>query len=210
MFHTKARNVAYNKLLELLVAKHSKCHKSKMFVLIGGCSRSGKTTLCRRIREDLYNRGIESLLINLDNWLIDINDRTGNETVRERYNYESIAEDIKRVQKGDAIHPPLYDPQTRSIICESRPNPIIIRNGCIGIVDGAIALDIEELRNIADLKIFVSVEDNLRVDRLMKFYLEYKGCSLEETIAIIKDREKEEIPIISATKRFADVIYCSQ
>jgi len=210
MFNAKARNVAYHKLLELLVAKHSKCHKSKMFVLIGGCSRSGKTTLCRRIREDLYNRRIESSLINLDNWLIDINDRTGNETVRERYNYESITEDIEKVKKGHTIHPPLYDPQTRSIICKSSPNPIIIKNGYIGIVDGAIALDIEELRNIADFKIFVSVEDNLRRDRLMKFYLEYKGCSLQETIAIIKVREKEEIPIINATKRFADVIYCSQ
>lgn len=210
MFDAKAQNVAYNKLLELLLSKYNQACKARVLILIGGCSRSGKTTLCRRIKEDLYHRGIESLIINLDNWLIGINDRTGNETVRERYNYKGITEDIEKAKKGHAIHPPLYDPRTRSIICKSIPNPITIRNGCIGIVDGAIALDIEELRNIADLKIFVSVEDNLRADRLMKFYLEYKGCSLHETIAIIKGREKEEIPIINATKRFADVIYHSQ
>lgn len=202
--------VSYAGLFRSMMVKYRDHQKDRAFVLIGGCSRSGKTTLSKKIEQDLNREGIASAIINLDNWLMGIDERSGKETVRERYHYENIERDIRKLQAGYPIHPPVYDPRTRMIISRSRPGAISLRGGGIGIVDGTIALDIEALRKVALFKIFVEVEDNVRFVRLMRFYFEFKGCNLDETFSIIQNREKEEVRIIKETKPYADVIYMSQ
>ena len=192
------------------MAKFRNHQKKRALVLIGGCSRSGKTTLSKKIERDLHREGIASAIISLDNWLMGIDERTGKETVRERYRYERITRDLGKLQAGYPIHPPVYDPRTRMIISRSSPEAINLSGGGIGIVDGTIALDIEALRKIALFKIFVEVEDKVRFDRLMRFYVEFKGCNLDETFSIIQNRENEEVRVIKETKQYADVIYVSQ
>ena len=66
---------------------------------------------------------------------------------------------------------------------------------------------IKELRNISDFNIFVDVDDNIRKERLMKFYIDYKKCSVDESEKLIKARELEEVPTIKKTMNYADVIY---
>ena len=154
---------------------------------------------------NLKEKNIDCIIFSLDNWLLSLDERKGDETVRERFQYKKISEAIIQIKKGAKVYSPIYDPKTRKIVRKKSLNPICINEG-ICIVDGVVASDIKELRNISDFNIFVDVDDNIRKERLMKFYIDYKKCSVDESGKLIKARELEEIPTIKKTMNYADVI----
>ncbi|MHA2329131.1 MAG: hypothetical protein ACXACR_11485, partial [Candidatus Hodarchaeales archaeon] len=78
-----------------MIQKYTESNKSIFLVLIGGCSRTGKTYLTEKLRSELKRYKINSIVIKLDNWLLGINERSGKETVRERFNYFEIRDSIK-------------------------------------------------------------------------------------------------------------------
>lgn len=201
-------HINYKKLFDCLLAAYTKSNKKRFMVLIGGCAQSGKTTLAKRIKKDLRKKNIEGIIISLENWLLGLNERKGTETVRKRFQYEKISEAITQIKDGNKVYASIYDPKTRLIVSKKSLNPIYINKG-ICIVDGVVALDIEELRSISDFNIFVDVDDDIRKKRLMKFYVDYKKCSIYESEKLIKARELEEVPTIKKTMNYADVIYKS-
>jgi D-glycero-D-manno-heptose 1,7-bisphosphate phosphatase len=198
----------YRKLFDSLLKSYFMSNKKRFIVSIGGCAQSGKTTLAEKIKKHLNKMGIKCIVVSLDNWILDLNERKGDETVRERFLYKQISEAIALIKEGNRVYAPIYDPKTRSVISKKSSTPISIDTG-ICIVDGVVALDIEELRKISDFKIFVDVSNNIRKSRLKKFYIKYKKCSLYETKDIIKSRELEEVPTIKKTKKYADILYNS-
>jgi len=202
----KTRYVNYEMLCDCLLNAYSKSNKKRFIVLIAGCAQSGKTTLAEKIKKDLGNKEINYIIVPLDNWLLGLNERKGDETVREKFQYKKISEAIIQIKKGNKVYPSIYDPKTRLIVSKKSLNPIYINEG-ICIVDGVVALDIEELRNISDFNIFVDVDDDVRKKRLMKFYIDYKNCSVNESEKLINTRELEEVPTIKKTINYADVIY---
>jgi uridine kinase len=185
--------------------KISRSKNERAVVSIGGCSRSGKTVLAGMLRRDLEQRGVAVRILKLDNWLKGVDERTGKETVRERYDYAAITRAVNDLREGKQVCSPSYDARTRRIVKQADATPISIDTGVI-IVDGTISLDIPELRELSNFKVFVEIDDILRKQRLVSFYREYKKCSEEETNRIIAEREKEEIPIIKDTREFADFV----
>ena len=207
LLKSRTEHVDYETLFDSLLKAYFKSNKNLRFMVsIGGCAQSGKTTLANRIKDDLNKRGINNMIISLDSWLLGLDERKGDETVRERFPYKKISEAITRIKAGNKVYAPIYDPKTRLIVSKKSLNPIYIDEG-VCIVDGVVALDIEELRNISDFNIFVDINDNIRKKRLRVFYTDYKKCSLEETEKIVEPRELEEVPIIKKTEIYADVIY---
>ncbi len=197
----------YPTLLAAVLTQYETSRSSRFLLAIGGCSRSGKTMLAQRLIQDLADRGISAVRIPLDNWLVGRDQRTGTETVRERFQYDKITDAVARLRQGDEVYPPVYDPTTRSIVRIRSDRPLFIPDHGIGLVDGVVALDIPQLLAMTDLRIYVDIPDVLRVSRLHEFYFVDKGCSLEETARIIHDREGEEVPVIKATRRYADLIF---
>jgi uridine kinase len=177
--------------------------------LIGGCSRTGKTTLSEKLIKMSKIADINSIYVRLDNWLLGINERSGKETVTERFNYPAIIESVKAIKRGEKVFPPIYDPKTRLVTRGKSSQFIQIESG-ICIIDGVIALDIPELRDLSDFKIYTEVKDEIRKKRLMEFYNQYKKCSLLESKSIIEARELEEVPYIKKTKIFADFVFQSE
>ncbi|MFC1917399.1 HAD-IIIA family hydrolase [Chloroflexota bacterium] len=204
---SKARQVNYETLLNALLEAYWGSHKKRFLVLIGGCARAGKTMLAQRIQHDLRQKGIKRLIVSLDNWLLGINERRGGVMVRERFQYQKIAEVIGRIKEGEKVVAPLYDPKTRSIISK-QAQKLYLDEGVI-IADGVVALDIEALRSIADFMVFVDIDDEIRKEKLKHFYIDYKKCSPEETKVIIESREVEEVPTIKKTMDYADVVFAS-
>jgi len=200
----------YKALVSTLLDKYSRSDSERFIVSIAGCSRTGKTTLAKKIQEDLLKAGVKSTVIPLDNWLLGLNERKGNETVRGRFQYSAISEALTLLKSGEKIYTPVYDAETRTVISEKSKNPLYIGEKGIGIIDGIVSLDIEKVRDISDFKIFVDIDDETRKERLIEFYTEFKKCTSHEAKKIIEPRETDEVEIIKKTKNYADVVYISK
>jgi len=181
------------------------CIQSSL-VLIGGCSRSGKSIIASRLSKNFTANGIDNHIVKTDSWLISLENRKPGSTVLERYDCEAIINSIKEILSGGVIYPPVYDVNSRRRITQHSEDPIFAKSGVI-IVEGVIALVLKELLDIAALKIFVTVSDKIRLARLMDFYNRTKGLSIDETRDIINSREIEEVPFIKNTAEYADVIF---
>jgi uridine kinase len=177
-----------------------------ILVLVGGCSRVGKTALVSKLSEGVASCGIKTAVINLDSWLVSLDRRKNDSSVLERYEVSSIVSAIEKIKHGAAIYPPVYDVASRRRVAGSGPDPIAINNGVL-FIDGVIALAIDKLFEVAALRVFVGISDKLRRQRLVKFYSDIKGLSREEYENIIESREKEEVLFIKKTANNADVIF---
>lgn len=177
-----------------------------MLILVGGCSRAGKTVLVSKLKEIIISSGIKTKVVNLDSWLVSVDNRKQDSSVLERYEIASIISSIKKVLQGVAIYPPVYDVVSRRQVEESGFNSISINEGVL-FVDGVVALAIKELVESAALRIFVDIPGQLRKQRLVDFYSDIKRLDRKEYENIIETREKEEVPFIKKTAVNADVIF---
>jgi len=79
---------------------------STNLILIGGCSRSGKTTLANNIATALIKNDLNALVVNIDSWIVSIEKRKLDSTVMERYESESIICAVKNLlRKKKFFHP---------------------------------------------------------------------------------------------------------
>ncbi len=175
-------------------------------VLIGGCSRSGKSTFAEGLRSSLISRGAHSILVPADCWLLPASERQTGATVLERYRVDELSNSVKSLLRGEYLYVTPYDSRTRELSCELltfklQPLPSIV------LLEGVITLAVEKLRKISSLKLFVESGDHKRVKRLIRFYRDFKMLKKSEYKAIIKEREIEEVPFIKATRAFADMVF---
>jgi uridine kinase len=178
-------------------------NKNHIFVIaIGGLSRSGKTTLARFLCEHLLNKGINTKVINLDNWLLSKDQRTDSMTVRERYRYEDIKRDISLLLEGKEIIMSFYDPYSQKI--QEAAQFSLEGSACI-IVEGVVSLDIEYLVETSDVKIYISLDEDIRRKRYFDFY-RWKDISENDIELLYNKRKLDEIQIVTATERKADII----
>jgi len=197
----------YEKLINKIIRRYRKAKNERFFLSIAGCSRAGKTTLAKKIQKDLEDRGIKSKIIPLDNWLLGLDERDGAETVRERFQYKKISEDLTKLKNGEKVYTRVYDHKSRKITSNKSSNPLYLNKGEVGIIDGIVALDIKSLREICECRIYVEVDDKTRKKRLIDFYVNYKKYSFKGAKKIIEPREFDEVEIIKKTKKYADIIY---
>ena len=178
-------------------------HKVRPVVIgVGGLARSGKSTFVKLLTGSLRKMGFSAQVISLDNWIIDLEQRTEKMTVKERYKYEEIAKDIHEFVNHGAIFVRDYDTLNRKS-CGSR-RLALDGSECL-IIEGIPALDIEEVRNVSQYKIYVEVDEVLRRRRFLSFY-RWKGLSDREIWRLYADRLEDEVQIISESKNFAEVV----
>ena len=177
-----------------------------MMVLVSGCSRTGKTLLVSKLTKNIISSGINTLSLKLDSWLISVENRKEYSSVLERYEIPAIISSIKRLQQREKIYPPVYDAVLRRRVTESGFTPISINEGIL-FVEGVVAFAIEELIENATLRICVNIPDELRRQRLVRFYSDIKRLDRKGYEEIIKKREEEEVPFIKETAVYADVIF---
>lgn len=180
--------------------------KQPSVILIGGCSRTKKSTLALKLSENFKAIDIMCNIVDLDSWIISIEKREQNSAVIDRYDCDAIVVAVKDILRGDIVFPPLYDPVSRRRIAERGEKFYFVKSGII-IVEGVIALALKELVEIASIKIFSMVSDKVRLASLMDFYVKTKGLGSDTAREIICSREKEEVPFIKRTSRYADLIF---
>jgi D,D-heptose 1,7-bisphosphate phosphatase len=177
--------------------------KKYFVILVGGLSRSGKSTMAKIISIALKDKGVKSIILGLDNWLINLNNRETWMGVRDRYDYDRIENDFRSFLAGNEIHVRKYDAETRRK--SESVETFKLENHEAVIIDGVVALDIPYLRRISDLKIYLDTNEELRKKRFHDFY-RYKGLTIDEITPLYLERQTDEVPVIVQSKKYADQI----
>ena len=178
-----------------------------VIILVAGGSASGKTTVVEKI---LKKSNLEDvLIIKHDDYYKDQKELTLEERSKVNYDHpdsldnELLYQHLTDLLNNQSILMPQYDfiESTRSdqtIMIE--PRPVII-------VEGILVLTNPKIRELADIKIFVESDDDIRFIRRLKRDLIQRQRSLESIINQYLETVKPmHYEFVKPTKRHADII----
>jgi uridine kinase len=178
-----------------------------LVILVAGGSASGKSTV---VQEILDKAGLEDvIIINHDDYYLDQKDLPMEKRYLINYDHprsldnELLYKDVKKLLNYEPIDKPVYDFEkfTRSDKIEHiLPKKIII-------IEGILILENPKIRELADISIFVELDDDTRFIRRMLRDMKERGRSLDN---IVSQYQKTVKPMfhkyIKPTKRYADVL----
>ena len=177
-----------------------------VIILIGGGTGSGKSTLAANINGRLSDY---TTLISMDDYY---KDQSGvPEAERELINYDSpevvdielLSSNIAKLRNGEAIDEPIYDFATHTRKIETthiESSPIII-------VEGIMALRFESLRSMANVKLYVDVDDDERIIRRILRDTLARSRNLESIVYQYRSTVKPMHQlVVDPTKKYADFI----
>ncbi len=176
-----------------------------IIILIGGGTASGKTTIAEKIKEIVK----EALILNLDNyykknWDIPFEERKKiNYDHPNAFEWELFKEHVKKLLNWKPIDVPIYDFKLHMRKKETRhvePSKVII-------IDGIFALYDDEIRELADIKIYVDTPDDIRFIRRLTRDIKERGRTMDSVIEqYLSTVRPMHIKFVEPTKKFADVI----
>lgn len=178
-----------------------------MIIGISGGTGSGKTTVARRILEDVSADSV--LYMQQDSYYRNLGDLPPE--LRHHINFDHpdaldndlFSNHVKALRAGEAIEMPVYDFTTHTRRAESialDPKPILIIEGILIFVDPA-------LRELMDIKIFVDTDADLRFIRRLQRDVRDRGRSAESVIdQYLKTVRPMHYQFVEPSKRHADVI----
>ncbi len=191
-------NEGYNEVCRKIMPMLPSFIESRL-ILIGGPSRTGKTSFARVLKEMLSLVGRDVHLISLDGWLDP--DRKLNEGhgVLRRYKIDEFVADLETVlnskQREHFIHPS-YDPISSKRL---RDKKISIGPRDIIIVEGVVSLLDSRLIGMSSESVFLDLESD--AERLDRLFCEYRFRNQDSDADIqikLQSREKDEVSIIRA------------
>lgn len=209
-----------NDIVNDIVTKN--CYK---FILLAGPSSSGKTTTSNLICKSLSEQGYESLVVSLDDFYLDLNNRP--KLPNGEYDYENItALDLDYInkfvddmfEKGEALMPEYNFKTGRR---EEEYKHIKLNPNTIVIMEGIHALNpiMFKRHNDAMYRIYICVNTNFEIDdkiimpaqkvRLMRRLIRdllNRGASLERTFHMWQSVLDGENLYIKPYKNTADYL----
>jgi uridine kinase len=178
-----------------------------MIIGICGGTGSGKTTVARRILENVSDEQV--VFLQQDSYYRNIGDMpielrgVINFDHPDALDNDLFINHVKALRAGEAIEMPVYDfsVHTRKIATvHIEPKPILIVEGILIFVDAM-------LRAQMDIKIFVDTDDDLRFIRRLQRDVNERGRTTE---SVIKQYLETVRPMhqqfVEPSKRHADVI----
>lgn len=182
-------------------------HMNKIRVVgVAGGSASGKTTIVKKIEEyfgrDIVVLGHDSYYKAHDN--LDFEERSQlNYDHPNAFDTERMAEDVRKLIKGQAVDIPVYDFTIHNRVDETvhiEPKNVII-------IEGILILENKELRDLMDAKIYVDTDADERLMRRIRRDMSERARSidsiLEQYAGTVKPMHEE---FVEPSKRYADVI----
>ncbi len=161
-------------------------------VIIGGLSRSGKSTIASCLRLAVLERGCQAWVLCIDRWLKDFDCRLPG--VLGRYDLTIIQEVIARhltgIKGSQNLRLPEYNKlQRRSCFTGES---ILIQSTDILIIEGTVALTIPT--NLGHThRVFVEIDELVRRRRVIDEYLS-RGKDIVEAEGIYSARQVDETP----------------
>lgn len=173
-------------------------------ILIGGPSRSGKSSSAQVLKEIYLTLNRQAHVISLDSWLLPPENRQEGPGVLSRYDLQAVEIFIRECRSKTTRHYfriPSYDPLTRtaSFLTPLRsvgPDDVII-------LEGVVALAAREIVPLADAGIYVETNEAERIMRLHADY-QWRGLPLNDIVDLLKSRAHDEIGIVHESRKNAN------
>ncbi|GMO16100.1 MAG: uridine kinase [Mycoplasmoidaceae bacterium] len=174
-----------------------------ILVLVSGGSGSGKTTVAELIKKNIP-KGCTAEVISFDNFYLSKEKiKTDNYDSPEAIDWFSAREAVSfLVENNTAYNMPIYDYHTRTV-----NSTVKVKPANVIIFEGILSLYNDDIRNMADIKIFVDVPDDERLIRRVLRDQEHRGADLVQTVkmwreTVIKMHQK----YVEPTKFISDII----
>lgn len=178
-----------------------------ILICVAGGSASGKTTVVNEIKETLNSEDL--IILKHDDYYKDQSHLTVEERKLTNYDHPSSLENdllikqLKTLLNNKSIEKPIYDfvTQTRSEKTE------LVKPAKVIILDGILVLEDKRIRDLADIKIFVECDEDIRLIRRIKRDMIERGRSFDGIINQYLNTVKPMYhSFVSPTKRYADII----
>lgn len=184
----------------------NKNHKVSLIAIAGG-SASGKTTVAKKVAEAC--KGKDVVFIEMDNYYKDLNYLSKEERKKinfdhpNAFDYPLLIHNLEQLLLGNKIEEPIYDFKINSRSNKAK----IIKPGDVVIFDGIFALENQDIRNKAAIKIYVDTDSDIRLLRRIFRDVKTRGRTLDSVLeqytATVKPMHDA---FVEPTKRFADII----
>ena len=158
-------------------------HK-RILIGITGESASGKSTICRELKNLIEQLSMPVSVLSTDNYFNDISElikKYGNfDNLRdngydidspENFQLDLLRRDLIKLSQGNNIKAPRYVPNGTGI---SIPKSLDIRSDKLIVVEG-IATMYEDVQDVFDIKIYIETTDDIRRKRFMKRAIEERN-----------------------------------
>ncbi len=174
---------------------------------IAGGSGSGKTTVVRKIIESLPTDSVAVLSQDSyykDNSHIPMTDRKKiNFDHPESIEFDLLAKHILDLKNSVSVEEPSYS----YITCERQKESRTVHPRKVIIVEGILILSQKILRDVFDIKVFVSADDDDRLSRVIQRDTVERGRSVQEILTrydkIVKPMH---LQFIAPSMSYADII----
>jgi len=178
----------------------------RLLVGIGGGTASGKTTVAKRIAQDLGERAV---ILDQDSYYKNLTDisleerRSFNFDHPDAFDWPLLLAHTKKLLNGEAIEKPVYSFKT-----STRTNEVQrVEPAQLIVVEGILVLDHQPLRRLMDIRLFVDTDDDIRLARRLIRDVEERGREVGHVLdQYFRSVRPMHHGFILPTKRFADVI----
>lgn len=178
-----------------------------LIIGIAGGTGSGKTTVVKKIMKNLSNSNVA--LVSQDSYYKD----SSHIPIEERQNinfdhpdsieFELLNDNIRELKKGKPIQEPIYSYLT----CTRSNETKRIQPQKVVIIEGILIFTNKDLRDLCNIKVFVSADADDRLIRVINRDIAERGRDastvLERYERIVKPMH---LQFIEPTKRYADII----
>lgn len=151
---------------------------SRRFLIgITGESASGKSTICRELKNIIEQLSMPVSVLSTDNYFNDISaliekygsfdnltDNGYDIDSPDSFQLELLKNDLEELANGYTIMAPRYVPNGTGV---SIPNSLKVRSNKVVVVEG-IATMYKDVKDVFDIKIYIETENNIRRERFIK------------------------------------------
>lgn len=177
-----------------------------MLIVIAGGTGSGKTTLTEKIFEQFPH---DVTVVYHDNYYKSHSELSFEERAKQNYDHpdafdnELFLKHVKALMSGISVDCPVYD----YTMHDRSDNTVRIDPTPIIIVEGILVLANEELRKLADIKIFVDTDADERILRRIIRDVESRGRNMQSVIDQYLNTVKPMHELyVEPSKKYADIV----
>ncbi|MCB9638621.1 MAG: uridine kinase [Myxococcales bacterium] len=178
-----------------------------LIIGIAGGTGSGKTTVARKIAEIF--RSEEVLLIDQDSYYKDLSHLSFEERKHVNFDHpdafdtELLVEHLRALRKRLPIQKPVYSYKEH----RRKEETVHVPPAHIILLEGILVLEMEPLRELMDIKIFVDTDDDIRLIRRLTRDIKERGRDLEQSIIQYEQTVRPmHLAFVVPSKRYADVV----